>query len=49
MRMLKVFAPIAWHADMPAKPCRAVMTEATDLCRPDDVARLLADCPVSEV
>jgi hypothetical protein len=26
-----------------------VMTEATDLCRPDDVARLLADCPVSEV
>ncbi len=27
----------------------AVMTEATDLCRPEDVARLLAETPVSEV
>jgi 6-phosphofructokinase 2 len=27
----------------------AVMTEATELCRPEDVARLLPQCPVSEV
>jgi 6-phosphofructokinase 2 len=32
-----------------AAAAAAVMTEATDLCRPDDVARLLADCPVSAV
>jgi 6-phosphofructokinase 2 len=32
-----------------AAAAAAVMTEATDLCRPDDVARLLSDCPVSEV
>ena len=32
-----------------AAAAAAVMTEATDLCRPEDVARLLADCPVSEV
>jgi 6-phosphofructokinase 2 len=32
-----------------AAAAAAVMTEATDLCRPEDVARLLADCPVSAV
>jgi 6-phosphofructokinase 2 len=32
-----------------AAAAAAVMTEATALCRAEDVARLLADCPVSEV
>jgi len=47
--MLKVFAPIAWHADMPEKPCRAVMTDATRLGNEVPIAPIVLPITICEM